>query len=151
MRPSLRHKAPGSLSQGSNRQEFVSPGSGSRRVVSLGHCLLLGQRSRFNLFPDYIRSLFHQHHRNPHTELSRHRDNSHLGGYVSRMPAGDRAKEFPQLSVLADGRPGSLDELTSQPWVTAVGDRSPIGSLSGGVLSRDQTQEACQLAAFLIR
>ena len=36
MRPSLRHKAPGSLSQGSNRQEFFSPGSPSRRVVPWG-------------------------------------------------------------------------------------------------------------------
>ena len=35
MRP-LRHKAPGSLSQGSNRQEFCSPGSPSRRVVPWG-------------------------------------------------------------------------------------------------------------------
>ena len=36
MRPSLRHKAPGSLSQGSNHQEFLSPGSRSRRVVPWG-------------------------------------------------------------------------------------------------------------------
>ena len=36
MRPSLGHKAPGSLSQGSNRQEFFSPGSVSRRVVPWG-------------------------------------------------------------------------------------------------------------------
>src|SRR5438445_1626810 len=33
MRPSLRHQAPGSLSQGSNRQESLSPGSACRRVV----------------------------------------------------------------------------------------------------------------------
>src|SRR5215467_3006842 len=32
----LRHKAPGSLSHGSNRQEFSSPGSPSRRVVPWG-------------------------------------------------------------------------------------------------------------------
>ena len=36
MRPSLRRKAPGSLSQGSNLQEFFSPASGSRRVVPWG-------------------------------------------------------------------------------------------------------------------
>src|SRR5262245_38221005 len=34
--PLLRHKAPGSLSQGSNRQESLSPGSRSRRVVPWG-------------------------------------------------------------------------------------------------------------------
>jgi hypothetical protein len=32
----LRHKAPGSLSQGSNRQEFFSPGSVNRRVIPWG-------------------------------------------------------------------------------------------------------------------
>src|SRR5207237_10445977 len=36
MRPSLRHQAPGSLSQGSNRQESLSPGSACRRVVPWG-------------------------------------------------------------------------------------------------------------------
>src|SRR5262245_56564983 len=54
MRPSLRHKAPGSLSQGSNRSgSFLSRFclSSSR---SLGRCLLLGQRSRMNLFSHLI-------------------------------------------------------------------------------------------------
>ena len=41
----------------------------SRR--SLGHGLLLGQRSRLNFFSNFIRSLFHQDHRNPDTELMR--------------------------------------------------------------------------------
>jgi hypothetical protein len=36
MRPSLRHKAPGSLSQGPNRQDSLSPGSARRRVVPWG-------------------------------------------------------------------------------------------------------------------
>ncbi len=34
--PLYGHKAPGSLSHASNRQEFFSPGSGSRRVVPWG-------------------------------------------------------------------------------------------------------------------
>ncbi len=36
MRPSLRHLAPGSLSQPPNRQEFLFPGSACRRVVPWG-------------------------------------------------------------------------------------------------------------------
>jgi hypothetical protein len=36
MRPSLGHKAPGSLSLAPNRQELLSPGSASRRVVPWG-------------------------------------------------------------------------------------------------------------------
>ena len=102
---------------------------------SLGHSLLLGQRSRFNFFSQFIRSLFHQHHGNPDGEFSRHRHNSDAGSYVFGMLAANRAKEFPEFGVLADRRPGSLDEFASQTWVPSMGDRSPIGSLSGGVLS----------------
>ena len=36
MRPSLGHNAPGSLSLAPNRQELLSPGSASRRVVPWG-------------------------------------------------------------------------------------------------------------------
>jgi hypothetical protein len=36
MRPSLRHFAPGSLSQRPNLQEIISPGSARRRVVPWG-------------------------------------------------------------------------------------------------------------------
>src|SRR5678815_3998613 len=36
---------------------------------SLGHSLLLGQRSRLNFFSHLVRSLFHQHHRGPHTQF----------------------------------------------------------------------------------
>src|SRR5262249_3061564 len=46
---------------------------------SLGRCLLLGQRSRMNLFSPLIGSLLHQDHRNPHTQLTRYRHNSHPG------------------------------------------------------------------------
>ena len=42
---------------------------------SLGHSLLLGQRSRLNFLSDLVRSLFHQHHRRPHTEFVSHRYN----------------------------------------------------------------------------
>jgi hypothetical protein len=116
---------------------------------SLGHSLLLGQRSRMNLFSHFIGSLFHQHYGNPDTEFSCYRYNRDSGGYVSRMPAANRTKEFPELSVLADCRPGSLDEFASQPWVSAMGDRSSISSLAGGVLSGNQTQKPCQLTDVL--
>src|SRR4029450_923620 len=52
---------------------------------SLGRCLLLGQRSRMNFFSHLIRSLFHQDHRNPDTEFSRHRHNGHPGSFTTRM------------------------------------------------------------------
>src|SRR5262247_3304308 len=42
---------------------------------SLGHSLLLGQRSRLNRLSDLIRSLLHQHYRCPDAELMSHRDN----------------------------------------------------------------------------
>src|SRR5882672_12268215 len=43
---------------------------------SLGHSLLLGQRSRLNFLSDLVGSLFHQDHRRPHTEFVSHRYNS---------------------------------------------------------------------------
>jgi hypothetical protein len=79
---------------------------------SLGRCLLLGQRSRMNLLSYLIGSLFHQDHRDPDTEFSRHRHNGHPRPLVARMLVTDRAEEIPELIVLSDRRPGSLDELT---------------------------------------
>ena len=102
-----------------------------------------------NLFSHFIGSLFHQHYGNPDTEFSCYRYNRDSGDYVWRMPAANRTKEFPDLSVLADCRPGSLDEFASQPWVSAMGDRSSISSLAGGVLSGNQTQKPCQLTDVL--
>ena len=99
-----------------------------------------------NFFSYHIRSLFHQDHGNPDTEFSRYRHNGHPGPLAARMSAANRAEKLPELIVLSDRRPGSLDELTSQPFISSVGDRSSIGSLSGGVLGGDQTQKAAQLA-----
>ncbi len=113
---------------------------------SLGRCLLLGQRSRLNFFSDYIRSLLHQDHRDPHTEFSCHRNNRDSGSYIARMGPANRAKKLSELSVLSDRRPGGLDQLTSQPSVPAVGDRPAFGSISGRVLGRSQSQKPCQLA-----
>src|SRR5438093_13382647 len=67
---------------------------------SLGRCLLLDQRSRMNFFSHHIRSLFHQDHGNPDTELSRHRHNGHPGSLTAWMFAANRAKHLPKLLVL---------------------------------------------------
>src|SRR5215813_11905161 len=145
MRPSLRHKAPGSLSQGSNRSgSFLSRFclSSSR---SLGRCLLLGQRSRMNLFSHLIGSLFHQHHRNPYRELTRDRYNSDSGSDLARVFAANRAEKLPELTVLSDRRPGGLDEFASQPFISSTGDRPPINSLPGGMLGGHQAQKPSQL------
>src|SRR5262244_1067021 len=116
----------------------------SRR--SLGHSLLLGQRSRLHFFSYHIRSLFHQDYGNPPTEFARHRDNGDPGSDVARMGFSHRAEKLSQLTVLADGRPRSLDQFTAQPPVSRVSDRSPLGSLSSGVLGGHQAQKTSQLA-----
>ena len=56
-----------------------------------------------------------------------------------------RTEEIPEFPILTDRRPGGLDELTSKPPVSRVGDRSSIGSLSGRVLGRHQAEKPCQL------
>jgi hypothetical protein len=108
---------------------------------SLGRCLLLGQRSRLNLLSYLIRSLFHQDHRDAHAEFSRYRNDGYPGSHRTRMGAAHRAEEIPEFPVLADRRPGGLDELTSKPSVPCVSDRPPIGPLSGRILRRHQAQE----------
>ena len=79
---------------------------------SLGHSLLLGQRSRLNFLSDLVRSLFHQHHRRPHTEFVSHRHNRDPRTEIARMFFGHGAKEFSEFAVLTDRRPRSLDKLT---------------------------------------
>src|SRR5438093_2330055 len=59
---------------------------------SLKRCLLLGQRSRMNFFSHHIRSLLHQDHGNPDTELSRHRHNGHPGSFTARMSVANQAE-----------------------------------------------------------
>src|SRR5207344_647012 len=77
---------------------------------SLGRSLLLGQRSRLNLWSDLVRSLLHQHHRRSHGELVSDRHNGHSRGHRTRMPFAHRTKEFSELRILANSRPGSLDQ-----------------------------------------
>src|SRR3990170_2543051 len=52
---------------------------------SLGHSLLLGQRSRLNFLSDLVRSLLHQHHRGPHTEFVSHRHDSDPSSAMTGM------------------------------------------------------------------
>ena len=99
-----------------------------------------------NLFSHLIRSLFHQDHRKPHTQLTRDRDNGDSGSDLARVFAVNRAEKFPKLSVLTDRRPGRLDKFASQPLIASAGDRPPIHSLTGGVLGGNQAQKATQLA-----
>src|SRR5437773_8966086 len=92
---------------------------------SLGRCLLLGQRSRMNLFSHLIRSLFHQDHGNPHAEFARHRHDGDPGRHLARMALANRAEKFPKLAIFSNRRPGSLNELTSKPPISGMGDRFP--------------------------
>src|SRR5213594_3555958 len=89
---------------------------------SLGHCLLLGQRSRMNFFSHLIRSLFHQHHSNPYTQLTGYRYNGDSRSNLARVFAANRAEKFPQLAVLSDRRPRGWDQFASQPLIASAGD-----------------------------
>jgi hypothetical protein len=99
-----------------------------------------------NFFSQLIGSLFHQDYRNPHAQFSRHRNDGYPGSDVAWMAFANRAEEFSELPVLADSRPRTLDEFTSKPPISDVGNRSPIGFISRRVLSRHQAEKACQLA-----
>ena len=113
---------------------------------SLGHSLLLGQRSRLNFLSDFVRSLLHQHHRRPHTQFVSHCDNRDPRSAMTGMSFGHGAKEFSELVVLADRRPSSLNQLTAQSSIAGVGNRAALGSLPGGALGGNQAQKSRQLA-----
>src|SRR5207249_883605 len=78
---------------------------------SLGRCLLLGQRSRMNLFSHLIRSLFHQDYRNPHTEFAPHRNDGYPGSHLAWMALANRAEKFSKLAIFSNRRPCGLNEL----------------------------------------
>src|SRR5690242_5055936 len=113
---------------------------------SLGRCLRLGQRSRLNFLSDLIGSLVHQDYREAHTEFSGHRHNGHPRSEIARMGSTHRAEKLSQLIVLAERRPGGLNELASEPCVSCMSDRSSIGLICGRVLGRHQAQKSPQLA-----
>src|SRR6266480_6329280 len=112
---------------------------------SLGHSLLLGQRSRWNFFSHLVRSLFHQHHRGPHTQFMGHRHNGNPRTEMTRMFFRHGAKKFPQLAILADRRPRGLNEFAAQSWISAVSNRAASGSLPGGALGGHQPQKGRHL------
>src|SRR5262245_2267576 len=128
MRPSLRHEAPGSLSTDRIVERRSTPSRMFRTssIVSLVRCLLLDQRSRMNLLSHHVGSLLHQDHRNPRAQLTGHRHNGHPRTNATGMAAVNGAKKFSKFPVLADRRPGGLDEFASQP---AVGDGCPDSCL----------------------
>src|SRR5882672_5175660 len=112
---------------------------------SLGHSLLLGQRSRLNFFSHLVRSLFHQHHRGPHAQFMGHRHDGHPRPEMTRMFFRHGAKELQQLAILADRRPRSLNEFAAQSWISTVSNRAASGSLSGGALGGHQPQKGKHL------
>src|SRR5262249_14469972 len=65
------------------------------------------------------------------------------------MAAANGAKKFSKFPVLADRRPGGLDEFASQPAVSTMGDRSPMGFLSRRALAGNEPQKPGQRAHFL--
>ena len=83
-----------------------------------------------NLFSHLIRSLFHQDHSNPHTQLTPDRDNGDSGSDLARVFAANRAEKLPELTVLSDRRPGPLDEFASQPFISPVRVIDPRSILS---------------------
>jgi len=112
---------------------------------SLGRCLLLGQRSRMNLFSNNVGSLVFQYRINPCTEFSRHCHNGDAGPFAAWVSAANRAIKLSKLRVLADRRPGRLNQLASKPSVAEAGNRAPIDPISRGVLGWHQAQKASQL------
>ena len=78
---------------------------------SLGRCLLLGQRSRMNLFSNNVRPLFFQYRINPCTEFSRHCHNRDARAPAAGISPANRTVKLSKLCILANRRPGRLNQL----------------------------------------
>src|SRR5712691_4076454 len=113
---------------------------------SLGHSLLLGQRSRMNFFSHHIRSFLFEDRIDSSGELSGHRHNGFSRRPVARVTLENRAVTLSKLNVLTDGRPGRLDQLTSQSSISGARDLTARNPLSGGVFAWSQANKARQLS-----
>jgi hypothetical protein len=84
-----------------------------------------------NFLSHYIGPLFHQHRSNPCAELARHGNDGDARTHMPRVSATYGGVELPKLSVLANRRPGRLDEFTPASWRTFLSPRqSPIRARS---------------------
>ena len=118
--PLFRAQSPGiSVSRVEPSGGFVSWYSPSSSR-SLGHSLLLGQRSRLNFFSHLVRSLFHQHHRGPHTQFMGHRHNGNSRTEMTRMFFRYGSKELQQLAILGfDSGSDFYDSTIFANWSTS--------------------------------
>jgi hypothetical protein len=98
-----------------------------------------------NLFSNNVRSLVFQYRINPRTQFSRHCHNGDTGAFAAGVSPANRTVKLSKLGVLADRRPGSLNQLASKPSVSGTGNRAPIDAIARGVLGRHQAQKASQL------
>jgi len=82
-----------------------------------------------NYFSHHIRSLLFEDRIDSRGEFSGHRYDRFSWGPIARMALIHRAVELPELRVLADRRPGGLDQFTAQPSITAAGNVSSFFSM----------------------
>src|SRR5262245_39830041 len=113
---------------------------------SLRRCLLLGQRSRMNLFSNDVWSLIFQDRVNAHPKFSRHGHNRDPRAFAGSISMAHRAIKLSKLWILANRRPGRLNKLASKPPVAGMGNRASIDRIARGVLGRHQAQKAAQLS-----
>ena len=83
-----------------------------------------------NLFSNHVRSLVFQYRIDSRIQLPRHCHNGDAGAFAAGVSPANRTVKLSKLGVLADRRPGSLNELASKPCVAGAGDRAPIETRS---------------------
>ena len=113
---------------------------------SLGRCLLLGQRNRMNLLSDDVRSLIFQYRINPRAQFSRHRHNGDPRAFAAGVSLANRTIKLSKLCVLADRRPGRLNQLASKPPVsdTGIEPRSTVSPVEFSVGTKPRKLPSCR-------
>ncbi len=99
-----------------------------------------------NLFSNNVRPLFFQYRINPCTQFSRHCHNGDARALAAGVSPANRTVKLSKLRVLANRRPGRLNQLASKPPISDAGDRAPIDPIPRGVLAWHQAQKASQLS-----
>jgi hypothetical protein len=102
---------------------------------SLGRCLLLGQRSRMNWFSNNVRALVFQDRMNPHSQFARYCHYGDPRTFAAPISLANQTIKLSKLCILADRRPGRLNQFASKPPVSDTGNGASIDLIARGVLA----------------
>jgi hypothetical protein len=99
-----------------------------------------------NLFSNNVRPLVFQDRMNPHSQFACYRHYGDPRTFAASISLANQTIKFSKLCILADRRPGRLNQFASKPPVSDTSNRAPINLIARGVLGRHQAEKTSQLS-----